>query len=333
MESSSTSSLADQDDDDTSFTPKRVTSSPRAGLNYRQEKRKRRNTAALVQWIGEHPYNPYPTKAEKQNLAFLAGMTTRQLNDWFANARRNIKKMGMENWRKKRNGTLLGSGSNSSSGGTSEGEGGKWHSAYCVCMHEPLHCCLAGAATGRMAYNQAAAGGYGVVPSNYLVANQPMQGAADFRGMFAGPAAATPPGTPALGGLPFHAFNPTHHGPLVFSDSRLPVGSLHQSAQSARHMAPTYFTPTAGYTSGTPPAFQPAPCTYAAQSMHAGAPVIDHTTHTHYPSPWSHLHSMRGRSWVLGESAGNDDTTDQSSPENHGSIKSTSSSSTTASSF
>lgn len=74
---------------------------------YRQEKRKRRNTAVLVQWIEEHPYNPYPTKSEKQNLAFMAGMTLRQLNDWFANARRNIKKMGLENWRKKRNGNMV----------------------------------------------------------------------------------------------------------------------------------------------------------------------------------------------------------------------------------
>ena len=131
-------------------------------------------------------------------------------------------------------------------------------------------------------------------------ANQPI---ADFRGMFAGPAAATPPGTPALGGLPFHAFNPTHHRvlrqPTVFTSA-------------ARHMAPT-----AGYTSGTPPAFQPAPCTYAAQSMHAGAPVIDHTTHTHYPSPWSHVAQYE---FVCTKSAGNDDTTDQSSPETTASL-------------
>ena len=253
----------------TDDTPKRVTSSDSAIFD-RRETRKRRYTAHLVQWIEEHPFDPYPHKAEKPNLASLAGMTTRQLNDWFSNARRNIKRAGsVENWLSKRNRTWLGSGSNSSVGGTSEGEGGKWHSAYCVCMHEPLHCCLAGAATGRMAYNQAA-GGY----CNYLVANKPMQGAA---------AAATPPGTPALGGLPFHAFNPTMdhmHAPLVFSDS---TGCRYQ----CRYMAPTFFTPTAGYTSGTPPAFLPAPC-----------------------------------------SAGNDDTTDQSSPENHGSIKSTSSSTT-----
>ncbi len=71
----------------------------------RPERRKqRRNPAVLVEWIEDHPFNPYPTKQEKQQLAALSGMTLRQLNDWFANARRNIKKLGYEIWRKKRNG-------------------------------------------------------------------------------------------------------------------------------------------------------------------------------------------------------------------------------------
>ena len=67
-------------------------------------KRLRRNPAVLIRWIEDHPFNPYPTKGEKQGLAFYAGMTLRQLNDWFANARRNIKKVGYENWKKKHNG-------------------------------------------------------------------------------------------------------------------------------------------------------------------------------------------------------------------------------------
>ena len=208
----------------------------------------------------------------------------------------------------------------------------------CVACNSLSQSCLAGAvveaAAARMAYNQAAAAaasGYSL-SGNYLVASQPVQGAADFRGVFAG--SATPPGTPALGSLPVHAFNSTHPGSLVFPDTRLSVGSFHQpQSQTARHacMSPTFFTPTAGYSSGTPPAFQPGPCTYAA---HPGCPVIDpHSAHTHYPSPWTHLHSMRGCSWVLGgERTGNDDITDQSSPENHCSIKSASSSSS-ASSF
>ena len=66
--------------------------------------RRRRNPAVLIRWIEDHPFNPYPTKGEKQGLAFYAGMTQRQLNDWFANARRNIKKVGYDNWKKKHNG-------------------------------------------------------------------------------------------------------------------------------------------------------------------------------------------------------------------------------------
>lgn len=43
----------------------------------------------------------YPSKGEKHYLAHYAGMTQRQLNDWFANARRNIKKVGYETWKEK----------------------------------------------------------------------------------------------------------------------------------------------------------------------------------------------------------------------------------------
>lgn len=66
--------------------------------------RRRRNPAVLIRWIEEHAHNPYPTKAEKHYLALLAGMTQRQLNDWFANARRNIKKVGYAAWKKKHSG-------------------------------------------------------------------------------------------------------------------------------------------------------------------------------------------------------------------------------------
>ena len=77
---------------------------PSTSSAFPMRKRLRRNPAVLIRWIEEHPFNPYPTKAEKQGLAFYAGMTQRQLNDWFANARRNIKKVGYENWKKKHNG-------------------------------------------------------------------------------------------------------------------------------------------------------------------------------------------------------------------------------------
>ena len=69
-----------------------------------QQQRQRRNPAVLIRWIEEHPYNPYPTKSEKHYLSFYSGMTQRQLNDWFANARRNIKKVGYESWKKKHSG-------------------------------------------------------------------------------------------------------------------------------------------------------------------------------------------------------------------------------------
>jgi hypothetical protein len=65
-------------------------------LNY--PVRRMRNTAVLVKWIEEHQNNPYPTKAEKQYLAYYSGMNLTQLSTWFANARRRIKKIGMKTW-------------------------------------------------------------------------------------------------------------------------------------------------------------------------------------------------------------------------------------------
>ncbi|XP_011410489.1 PREDICTED: BEL1-like homeodomain protein 9 [Amphimedon queenslandica] len=60
--------------------------------------RRMRNTAVLVKWIEDHQSNPYPTKAEKQYLAYYSGMNMTQLSTWFANARRRIKKIGMKTW-------------------------------------------------------------------------------------------------------------------------------------------------------------------------------------------------------------------------------------------
>lgn len=62
---------------------------------------RRKNPAVLIKWIQDHNEHPYPTKAEKGFLVRRAGMTYRQLNDWFANARRNIKKKGYSKWKKK----------------------------------------------------------------------------------------------------------------------------------------------------------------------------------------------------------------------------------------
>ena len=69
----------------------------------------KRNHAVLIQWLETHYENPYPTKSEKHYLACYANMTQRQLNDWFANARRNIKKIGFAAWKAKHSPALLGS--------------------------------------------------------------------------------------------------------------------------------------------------------------------------------------------------------------------------------
>jgi hypothetical protein len=76
-----------------------------------------------VQWIEEHYDNPYPNKSEKKQLAAMSGTTLRQLNDWFANARRNIKKLGYQTWRKKK--MLPPMTSSNSSGST--GNNSRYH--------------------------------------------------------------------------------------------------------------------------------------------------------------------------------------------------------------
>ena len=70
----------------------------KAGASVSYAVRRMRNTAVLVKWIEEHQSNPYPTKAEKQYLAYYSGMNLTQLSTWFANARRRIKKIGMKTW-------------------------------------------------------------------------------------------------------------------------------------------------------------------------------------------------------------------------------------------
>ena len=74
-----------------------IDSSPTIGI-VSQLGKKPRNPAVLTLWIRDNPHNPYPTKAEKTMLALYAGMSEKQLLDWFANARRNIKKIGYPAW-------------------------------------------------------------------------------------------------------------------------------------------------------------------------------------------------------------------------------------------
>ena len=73
-------------------------SKPGATSSLQYPVRRMRNTAVLVKWIEDHQSNPYPTKAEKQYLAYYSGMNLTQLSTWFANARRRIKKIGMKTW-------------------------------------------------------------------------------------------------------------------------------------------------------------------------------------------------------------------------------------------
>lgn len=75
----------------------KATASATGSLQY-PTVRRMRNTAVLVKWIEDHQSNPYPTKAEKQYLAYYSGMNLTQLSTWFANARRRIKKIGMKTW-------------------------------------------------------------------------------------------------------------------------------------------------------------------------------------------------------------------------------------------
>lgn len=79
-------------------TPSAHSSAAAAAATLQYPVRRMRNTAVLVKWIEEHQSNPYPTKAEKQYLAYYSGMNLTQLSTWFANARRRIKKIGMKTW-------------------------------------------------------------------------------------------------------------------------------------------------------------------------------------------------------------------------------------------
>ncbi|KAJ0416749.1 hypothetical protein BJY00DRAFT_221109 [Aspergillus carlsbadensis] len=47
-----------------------------------------KRTRPLREWLACNPAHPYPTKAEKADLATQTGMTRTQINNWFLNARR-----------------------------------------------------------------------------------------------------------------------------------------------------------------------------------------------------------------------------------------------------
>lgn len=44
-------------------------------------------------WLAEHAENPYPTSSERDLIAMAAGITAKQVGNWFANARRRRLQM------------------------------------------------------------------------------------------------------------------------------------------------------------------------------------------------------------------------------------------------
>lgn len=95
---------------DREYCSKEVQHSTNSSSNTTSTKaeKSKRNHAVLIQWLETHHEKPYPTKTEKHYLACYANMTQRQLNDWFANARRNIKKIGFAAWKAKHSPALVG---------------------------------------------------------------------------------------------------------------------------------------------------------------------------------------------------------------------------------
>ncbi len=59
---------------------------------------KRPDNIILYQWVVAHQTDPYPSNSEKVILARMSRKTLTQLNQWFANNRRAIKKTSMEDW-------------------------------------------------------------------------------------------------------------------------------------------------------------------------------------------------------------------------------------------
>lgn len=51
----------------------------------------RESTTYLKTWLLNHLQDPYPSALEKQQLAKMSSLSTRQVKTWFANARRRSK--------------------------------------------------------------------------------------------------------------------------------------------------------------------------------------------------------------------------------------------------
>ena len=64
-------------------------------------KMKDENKKYLTQWMHQHKKHPYPTKEEKILLGEICSLRPSQIETWFGNRRREIKKSSMEEWLKK----------------------------------------------------------------------------------------------------------------------------------------------------------------------------------------------------------------------------------------
>ncbi|KAF2735194.1 hypothetical protein EJ04DRAFT_395903, partial [Polyplosphaeria fusca] len=42
----------------------------------------------LETWLKQHVDDPYPTKHQKETMAKQAGLTVKQVNNWFSNSRK-----------------------------------------------------------------------------------------------------------------------------------------------------------------------------------------------------------------------------------------------------
>ena len=58
----------------------------------------REKTRPLREWLLRHRHHPYPNKEDKMVLAMETHMRVDQVSMWFANTRRQIRKVGMKVW-------------------------------------------------------------------------------------------------------------------------------------------------------------------------------------------------------------------------------------------
>jgi hypothetical protein len=78
------------------MSPRSLTATPKS---FRGRKRNLppNATSILKKWLFEHSDNPYPAEDEKLQLVSQTGLSLKQINNWFINARRRILRPGNKN--------------------------------------------------------------------------------------------------------------------------------------------------------------------------------------------------------------------------------------------